>query len=271
MARELNPPRRARPITRSPTRRSLLDCGTPTVAKALADPKNDPIAPRGDPRITLTASTPHCGLLKRCAAKPSQTSRRIAEICGARLSQASRTAERDDILAYYHTLRDKDSLSHEEAIRDSIVSVLMSPDFLYRIDLLDTGANAAPGSATHSPGGCNAFKPGRSGQGPAGSVIELRDREPFELFPVVQHARSRNCCGTPHWAICAGRKCVLAQDPPHVEGPARARSRHRIRRQLARFPPFRNLQLGRPRAFPELHQRTARGHVSRSRSALWRT
>ena len=44
-------------------------------------------------------------------------------------------AERDDLLAYYRTLREKNSLTHEEAIRDSIVSVLMSPDFCYRIDL----------------------------------------------------------------------------------------------------------------------------------------
>ena len=41
------------------------------------------------------------------------------------------------MLAYYHSLREKDGLTHEEAIRDSIVSVLMSPDFCYRIDLLD--------------------------------------------------------------------------------------------------------------------------------------
>ena len=34
------------------------------------------------------------------------------------------------MLAYYHTLREKNGLSHEDAIRDSIVSVLMSPDFL---------------------------------------------------------------------------------------------------------------------------------------------
>src|SRR5205814_2849174 len=27
-------------------------------------------------------------------------------------------AERDDMLAYYHTLREKDGLTHEEAIRD---------------------------------------------------------------------------------------------------------------------------------------------------------
>jgi hypothetical protein len=44
-------------------------------------------------------------------------------------------AERDDILAYYHTLRDKNDLTHEEAIRNSIASILMSPDFCYRIDL----------------------------------------------------------------------------------------------------------------------------------------
>ncbi|HLK65696.1 MAG TPA: DUF1592 domain-containing protein [Bryobacteraceae bacterium] len=51
-------------------------------------------------------------------------------------------AEHDDILAYYRQLRDKDGLSHEDAIRESIVSVLMSPYFCYRIDLLDTGDNA---------------------------------------------------------------------------------------------------------------------------------
>jgi hypothetical protein len=47
-------------------------------------------------------------------------------------------AEREDLLAYYRTLRKKNDLSHEEAIRNCIVSVLMSPDFLYRIDLLDS-------------------------------------------------------------------------------------------------------------------------------------
>ena len=44
-------------------------------------------------------------------------------------------AERADILAFYRSLRDKSNLSHEEAMRDSIVSVLMSPYFLYRLDL----------------------------------------------------------------------------------------------------------------------------------------
>ena len=36
------------------------------------------------------------------------------------------------MLAYYRSLREKSGLTHEEAIRDSIVSVLMSPKFCYR-------------------------------------------------------------------------------------------------------------------------------------------
>lgn len=52
-------------------------------------------------------------------------------------------AERDSILAFYHSLREKSGLTHEEAVRDSIVSVLMSPNFCYRIDLGGTAAATA--------------------------------------------------------------------------------------------------------------------------------
>jgi hypothetical protein len=54
--------------------------------------------------------------------------------------------ERDKMLSFYHTLREQNSLSHEDAIRDSIVSVLLSPNFCYRLDLgpvSKTGSNAA--------------------------------------------------------------------------------------------------------------------------------
>jgi hypothetical protein len=48
-------------------------------------------------------------------------------------------AERDDLIAYYHSLREKSALTHEEAIRDSIVTILMTPDFSYRFDLKSGG------------------------------------------------------------------------------------------------------------------------------------
>lgn len=47
--------------------------------------------------------------------------------------------EEREILGFYRLLRDEDRLDHEEAIRDSVVSILMSPHFLYRVDLVGAG------------------------------------------------------------------------------------------------------------------------------------
>jgi len=43
-------------------------------------------------------------------------------------------AERDDLLLFYKTLREKEGLGHEDALRDTIASVLVSPFFCYRVD-----------------------------------------------------------------------------------------------------------------------------------------
>src|SRR5262249_11476728 len=51
--------------------------------------------------------------------------------------------ERDDLLAFYRALREKDGLSHEEAIRDTVSSILISPHFCYRIDLSPAGEGGA--------------------------------------------------------------------------------------------------------------------------------
>jgi len=64
-----------------------------------------------------------------------------------RLSQA----ERDDVLAFYRVLREKSGLTHEEAVRDSVVRVLMSPKFCYRIDLLDDSAKSGGAATATSP------------------------------------------------------------------------------------------------------------------------
>jgi len=50
--------------------------------------------------------------------------------------------ERSEILAYYRDLREKSKLTHEEATRGSIVSLLVSPDFLYHVDGGETAAGA---------------------------------------------------------------------------------------------------------------------------------
>ncbi len=43
------------------------------------------------------------------------------------------SAERQGVADFYRTLRDSDGLGHEDAVRDAIVGILMSPHFCYRI------------------------------------------------------------------------------------------------------------------------------------------
>ena len=99
-----------------------------------ADPnvKNNPIAPE---RAFNGIDAP-AGRSRRCTRQPSpNTSTPCLNSPREPIAGRYRKAERDDILAYYHTLREKNDLTHEEAVRNSIVSILMSPDFCYRIDL----------------------------------------------------------------------------------------------------------------------------------------
>jgi Protein of unknown function (DUF1592)/Protein of unknown function (DUF1588)/Protein of unknown function (DUF1587)/Protein of unknown function (DUF1585)/Protein of unknown function (DUF1595)/Planctomycete cytochrome C len=53
-------------------------------------------------------------------------------------------AERDDLLTFYRTLRQKDELGHEEALRDALVTVLLSPHFCYRYELVATAPGIQP-------------------------------------------------------------------------------------------------------------------------------
>ncbi len=79
----------------------------------------------------------------RQAAEPSplEALARFAERAYRRPLSA---AERDDLLAFYHTLRRQDDPGHEEALRDTLVTVLLSPHFSYRFDLAEPGTAARP-------------------------------------------------------------------------------------------------------------------------------
>jgi len=102
-----------------------------------ADPnvKNDPIAPAAIRShfdgIDATLRT----FEKMHAASEPKHLDALLKFAARAYRRPLSPAERDDILSYYHTLREKNDLTHEEAIRNSIASILMSPDFCYRIDL----------------------------------------------------------------------------------------------------------------------------------------
>lgn len=60
------------------------------------------------------------------------------------------TAERDGLTAFYRTLRDKEELGHEDAVRDCVVSVLVSPHFLFRLDLPGKGTGETAPLSDHA-------------------------------------------------------------------------------------------------------------------------
>ncbi|MBI3415025.1 MAG: DUF1592 domain-containing protein [Verrucomicrobia bacterium] len=70
----------------------------------------------------------------RLAAEPSHLQALLAFAERAYRRPLSK-AEGDDLLAFYGALRAKDGLDHEEAVRDTVASVLMSPYFCYRVEL----------------------------------------------------------------------------------------------------------------------------------------
>jgi Protein of unknown function (DUF1592)/Protein of unknown function (DUF1588)/Protein of unknown function (DUF1595)/Protein of unknown function (DUF1585) len=87
--------------------------------------------------------------MARVAAEPSHLEALIA-FAGRAYRRPLTQAEKDDLLAFYRGLRDQ-HLGHEEAIRDAVASVLMSPYFLYRIDPPSLSENAARASAGQAP------------------------------------------------------------------------------------------------------------------------
>ncbi len=150
------------------------------LAKAAAVPKRSRRT-RGHPQpFRRHQRHPHALEKEHAEAEPKHL-RGPAGVRSARLPPPPFRAERDDLLAYY-----RDAPGEERTVprgRDPRLHGhrLMSPDFLYRIDLTD--AAAAPRDPLS---GLWRRKPPRA-RDPA--ALRLRPGQQAQLFPVVQHAR----------------------------------------------------------------------------------
>jgi mono/diheme cytochrome c family protein len=133
-----------RPSDKDVTSESVvLGFKTAFLAKAAADDSNNPVAMQAiADHFDRVNATLRAIERERLAAEPRHVDALLTFAARAYRRALSR-AERDDLLAFYRSLRDQKNLSHEEAMRDSIVSVLMSPHFCYRLDLTDGGSNYA--------------------------------------------------------------------------------------------------------------------------------
>jgi hypothetical protein len=107
------------------------------LARAEADPESDPVVPEAIRdhfnRVNVTLRA----LEKEHAEAEPRHLQALLRFASRAYRRPLTKGESDDLIAYYHKLREKNELSHEDAVRDCIASVLMSPDFLYRIDLQD--------------------------------------------------------------------------------------------------------------------------------------
>jgi hypothetical protein len=108
-------------------------------------------------------------------------------------------AERDGLIRFYRAAREENGLDHEDAMRDCIVSVLMSPHFCFRIDLVEaatTGATTA--AANPSDGDASLFQARRcqTTRWRAGSVISSG-----------RACRTKRCLPAPQRASCGDPTC----------------------------------------------------------------
>ena len=121
--------------------------------KAAADPKNDPLAPTAINHHFARIDSILRGLEKQHKDAQPLHLQSLVQFAARAYRRPITKAESDDLLGYYRELRTKKELSHEDAVRESVVSVLMTPDFLYRLDLQDSGLTSsrpakAPSMAT---------------------------------------------------------------------------------------------------------------------------
>jgi uncharacterized protein DUF1592/uncharacterized protein DUF1588/uncharacterized protein DUF1587/uncharacterized protein DUF1585/uncharacterized protein DUF1595 len=129
----------------------VLKLKTSFLAKAAADDKNHPIA--------MQAITDHFDRVnatlrsiekQRIEAEPRHLDA-LTRFASRAYRRPLSAAERAELLGFYQSLRETNHLTHEEAMRDSLVRVLMSPRFCYRLDLTaDTRKPASPSSSAAS-------------------------------------------------------------------------------------------------------------------------
>jgi hypothetical protein len=118
------------------------------LAKAAADDRNHPVAAQAIvDHFDRVNATLRAIEKDRIDAQPRHLEALITFAARAYRRPLSE-AERRDLLAFYRSHRETKNLSHEEAMRDSLVRVLMSPHFCYRLDLTDGAAKRASAASS---------------------------------------------------------------------------------------------------------------------------
>src|ERR1700678_213669 len=120
------------------------------LAKAAADPINDPVAAEAiRDHFDRMNDTLRSLEKERADSEPKQLEAAL-QFAERAYRRPLTSAERADLMAYYHQDRAQNQSSHEEALRDVITSVLMEPAFLYRLAMTDGQVASSPKAASHT-------------------------------------------------------------------------------------------------------------------------
>ncbi|MES2462289.1 MAG: DUF1592 domain-containing protein [Armatimonadota bacterium] len=79
----------------------------------------------------------------RLAAEPVHR-KALLDFAGRAYRRPLTASERNELMAFYQSLRQKEHLSAQDAVADTVIRVLMSPSFLFRLDLESPGVPATP-------------------------------------------------------------------------------------------------------------------------------
>ncbi len=126
---------------------------------ALAKASDNPIAAAWMPRHFDGIDSTLRSLEKmRAAAEPVQLEA-LVKFAGRAYRKPLTKAQRDGLVAYYRKLRENGALSHEDAMRDAIASILVSPEFFFRVDLQPPPTGTGISASRRSPGVAGAGTP----------------------------------------------------------------------------------------------------------------
>ena len=142
-----------RPADKDITEESvILDFKKAYLAKAAADDENNPVAFEAIADHFERVNAAIRGVeRRRLEAEPHQVEALLAFAARAYRRPLS-SAERDDLRGFYRSLREQGSLTHEDAMRDLIVNVLMSPHFNYRVDAAGAARTTSPSNSALAAG-----------------------------------------------------------------------------------------------------------------------
>ncbi len=126
------------------------DAGSELMIKRLCQVYSDKASRRGASEVVLQAIRDHFEIISasirrvergRLAAEPGHI-KALQDFAERAYRRPLSKDEREGVADFYRTLREQDKLGHEDAVRDTVVAVLMSPHFCYRLDEV---SGAGPG------------------------------------------------------------------------------------------------------------------------------